>query len=88
MGVFKIDWALDGPIPWRADACRGAGTVHLGGTLEEIAASERDAWEAHLTAAGLAIAHRTDYTLYVRDPEGNRVGLSHWPDAEPETETA
>jgi phytoene dehydrogenase-like protein len=39
-GAFKIDWALDGPIPWRAAACRGAGTVHVGGTLEEITAAE------------------------------------------------
>jgi phytoene dehydrogenase-like protein len=39
-GVFKLDWALDGPIPWQAEACRRAGTVHLGGTFEEIAASE------------------------------------------------
>jgi len=39
-GVFKIDWALDAPIPFMAPACRRAGTVHLGGTLEEIAASE------------------------------------------------
>jgi phytoene dehydrogenase-like protein len=39
-GVFKLDWALDGPIPWQAEACRRAGTVHVGGTLEEIAASE------------------------------------------------
>jgi phytoene dehydrogenase-like protein len=40
-GVFKLDWALSGPIPWQADACRRAATVHLGGTLEEIAESER-----------------------------------------------
>jgi phytoene dehydrogenase-like protein len=39
-GAFKIDLALDGPIPWAAAECTGAGTVHLGGTLEEIAASE------------------------------------------------
>lgn len=39
-GVFKIDYALAGPIPWRAERVRDAGTVHLGGTLEEIAASE------------------------------------------------
>jgi phytoene dehydrogenase-like protein len=39
-GVFKLDWALDGPIPWRAEECGRAGTVHLGGTLEEIGASE------------------------------------------------
>ncbi|MDB5112367.1 MAG: NAD(P)/FAD-dependent oxidoreductase [Mucilaginibacter sp.] len=40
MGVFKIDWALDGPIPFIAEQCRQAGTLHLGNTLEEIAASE------------------------------------------------
>jgi phytoene dehydrogenase-like protein len=43
-GAFKLDWALDGPIPWRAEECRRAGTVHIGGTLDEIAASERAAW--------------------------------------------
>ncbi len=35
-GIFKIDWALDGPIPFEASVCRQAGTLHLGGTLEEI----------------------------------------------------
>jgi len=40
MGVFKIDWALDAPIPFVNEACRKAGTVHLGNTLEEISASE------------------------------------------------
>lgn len=40
-GVFKLDYALDGPVPWAAGECRQAGTVHLGGTSEEIAASER-----------------------------------------------
>src|SRR3989339_308570 len=40
-GVFKIDWALHKPIPWRATTCRQAGTVHLGGMLEEITSSER-----------------------------------------------
>ena len=39
-GAFKVDWALDGPVPWIAEACRRAGTVHLGGTWEEIAAAE------------------------------------------------
>lgn len=39
-GVFKLDLALSEAIPWKADACRRAGTVHLGGTLEEVAASE------------------------------------------------
>jgi phytoene dehydrogenase-like protein len=40
-GVFKIDYALSAPVPWRAAECRSAGTLHLGGTLEEIARSER-----------------------------------------------
>jgi phytoene dehydrogenase-like protein len=43
-GVFKIDYALDRPIPWKAQECLLAGTVHLGGTLEEIALSERQIW--------------------------------------------
>jgi phytoene dehydrogenase-like protein len=45
-GVFKIDWALAGPIPWKAAACGQAGTVHLGGTFAEVAQSERAAWQA------------------------------------------
>jgi len=40
-GVFKVDWALSQPIPWRASDCLRAGTVHLGGSFDEIAASER-----------------------------------------------
>ena len=44
MGAFKIDWALSAPVPWKAAACARAATVHLGGTLKEIAASERAAW--------------------------------------------
>lgn len=39
-GVFKVDWALDGPVPWMDPSSGRAGTVHVGGTLEEIAASE------------------------------------------------
>jgi phytoene dehydrogenase-like protein len=41
-GVFKLDWALDGPVPWRDSSAADAATVHLGGTLEEIAAGEHD----------------------------------------------
>lgn len=43
-GVFKVDWALDAPIPWKAADCRRAGTVHVGGSFEEVAAAERAAW--------------------------------------------
>ena len=44
-GVSKIDFALDGPIPWSAPECAQASTVHLGGAMEEIAASEAAVWE-------------------------------------------
>jgi phytoene dehydrogenase-like protein len=40
-GVFKLDWALDAPIPWESPLCSKAGTIHLGGTLAELADSER-----------------------------------------------
>jgi phytoene dehydrogenase-like protein len=44
-GVFKIDWAIDGPVPWLAEECQRAGTVHLGWSLEELSASEKAANE-------------------------------------------
>jgi phytoene dehydrogenase-like protein len=43
-GVFKVDFALDGPIPWRAQECLRAGTVHLGGILDEISTGEAAVW--------------------------------------------
>jgi phytoene dehydrogenase-like protein len=43
-GVCKIDWALSGPVPWTAPACRRAGTLHLGGTAAAVAAAESDVW--------------------------------------------
>jgi len=41
-GSFKVDYALDEPVPWTAEACRRAGTVHLGGTMAEVAAAESE----------------------------------------------
>jgi phytoene dehydrogenase-like protein len=41
-GVCKVDWAIDGPVPWQAEACQQAGTVHVAGTYAEVAASEAD----------------------------------------------
>ena len=48
-----------------------------------IGAGERESWETRLREHGIAVHHRTEWTLYFRDPEGNRVGLSHHPDAAP-----
>jgi len=41
-GIFKMDWALDGPVPWQAEVCRAAPTLHIGGSFEEIARSESE----------------------------------------------
>src|SRR5260221_5181239 len=41
-GVCKVDWALSGPVPWQAAACRETGTVHVGGSFDEVARSETD----------------------------------------------
>jgi protein-L-isoaspartate(D-aspartate) O-methyltransferase len=53
-----------------------------------IATHERKAWEEHLAAAGVEIVHRSRWTLYVRDPDGNRIGLSHHPHDEAAEERA
>ena len=47
MGVYKIDWALDAPIPFTAEDCRKAGTVHIGNTFAEISAAEQQTWDGH-----------------------------------------
>jgi phytoene dehydrogenase-like protein len=56
--AFKLDWALDGPVPWAAPACARAATVHLGGTLEELAASEA----AHARGE----VHERPFTLFAQ----------------------
>lgn len=47
MGVFKVDWALDSPVPFAAEECRKAGTVHIGNTMTEIANNEQQTWNGH-----------------------------------------
>ncbi len=49
-GIFKIDWALSGPVPWKAEGCSRAATLHLGGTFEEIAESENSVWKGKTPA--------------------------------------
>jgi phytoene dehydrogenase-like protein len=45
MGVYKVDWALDAAIPFTAEGCRKAGTVHIGNTFEEIKGAEQQTWD-------------------------------------------
>ncbi|HKG43474.1 MAG TPA: NAD(P)/FAD-dependent oxidoreductase [Gaiellaceae bacterium] len=69
-GAFKVDWALDGPIPWRADDCRRAGTVHLGGTLDEIAHSEWGAWSGRVVERPFVLLVQQTLFDDTRAPEG------------------
>ena len=88
-GVFKIDYALDGPIPWRAAECSRAATVHVGGTLEEIALSERTVWrgghaerpfvllvQASLFDPSRAPAGRHTAWAYCHVPNGSTVDMT------------
>jgi len=90
MGVFKVDWALDAPIPWKSDACRRAGTVHLGGTLEEIAESERAAWEGRSCARPFVLLAQPSLFDPARAPAGKHTVWSycHVPHASTEEMTA
>ena len=72
-GVFKLDYALSGPIPWRAAACRRAVTVHLGGTFAEIARSEYDVAQGRTPEHPFVLLAQP--TLYDRSraPDGRHV---------------
>jgi phytoene dehydrogenase-like protein len=76
-GAFKVDYALSAPIPWRAAECARAGTVHLGGTLEEIARAERDAAEGRLPARPFVLV--AQHTLFdpSRAPPGRHTAWAY-----------
>jgi phytoene dehydrogenase-like protein len=69
-GVFKLDFALDGPIPWTAQECLRAGTVHLGGTLEEIIGSEAAVWRGEHAERPYVIVAQHSLFDDTRAPEG------------------
>lgn len=76
-GVFKVDWALSEPIPWEAEACRRAGTVHLGGEMEEIAASARAAWEGRDPERPFVLLAQPTLFDPSRAPEDQHVAWSY-----------
>ena len=76
-GAFKLDWALDGPIPWRDPRCREASTVHVGGTLEEIQASERDMYRGrHSERPYLIVCQQSEFDPS-RAPAGRHTGYAY-----------
>ena len=76
-GAFKLDWALDGPIPWRARECERAGTVHVGGTFEEIAQSEREAWDGRPSARPFVLLAQHTRFDQSRAPEGKHTAWAY-----------
>jgi phytoene dehydrogenase-like protein len=69
-GVFKLDYALDGPVPWEAPECARAGTVHLGGTLAEIARSERAPWRGGHAQEPFVLVAQPSAFDHTRAPAG------------------
>jgi phytoene dehydrogenase-like protein len=76
-GVFKIDWALSGPIPWRAKDVARCAVAHLGGSLEEIAASERAAWRGEHAARPFVLLAQQSLFDPTRAPAGKHTAWAY-----------
>ncbi len=76
-GAFKVDWALDGPIPWRAPGCARAATVHLGATLAEIVASEQAPWGGGVAERPFVLLAQPSLFDPTRAPEGKHTAWSY-----------
>jgi len=77
MGVFKVDWALREPVPFQAEAARKAGTVHLGGTFDEIAQGERQVWKGgHPEKPFVLFAQQSVFDAS-RAPAGQHTGWAY-----------
>ncbi|RNL87832.1 NAD(P)/FAD-dependent oxidoreductase [Sinomicrobium pectinilyticum] len=90
MGVFKIDWSLDGPIPFTAEVCRKAGTVHLGNTMEEIVYSEKEAEKGRLADKPFVLLAQQSLFDTTRAPKGKHTAWAycHVPHGSAEDRTA
>ena len=80
-GAFKIDWALSQPIPWKARECLRSATVHVGGTLEEFAASERRPWQSQPPDRPFVLVTQPSLFDSTRAPAGKHTawGYCHVP---------
>jgi len=76
-GVFKVDYALDGPIPWKASACASAGTVHVGGTLEEIASAEQSVSRGILPERPFVLLAQQSLFDATRAPQGKHTAWAY-----------
>lgn len=76
-GVFKVDWALSGAIPWTAEACHRAATVHVGGSAEEIALHERAIWNGKTTERPFVLVAQQSLFDSTRAPAGKHTGWAY-----------
>jgi phytoene dehydrogenase-like protein len=76
-GVCKVDFALDGPIPWRAAECARAATVHLGGGLEEISAAERAVWRGEHPQKPFVLLAQPSLFDSSRAPQGKHTAWAY-----------
>jgi phytoene dehydrogenase-like protein len=76
-GIFKLDWALDGPIPWTDPACLEASTVHVGGTMAEIAASEAAMWRGEHAERPFVLVIQQSMFDASRAPAGKHTGYAY-----------
>jgi phytoene dehydrogenase-like protein len=76
-GAFKMDWALDGPIPWKDPNCLDASTVHLGGTIDQIAASEAAVWRGEHPERPYVLLVQQSQFDSSRAPEGKHTGYAY-----------
>lgn len=77
MGVFKMDWALDGPIPFKAESCKTAGTVHIGGTLQEIVDSEQQIWNGKHSEKPYVLLAQQSLFDSTRAPAGKQTAWAY-----------
>jgi phytoene dehydrogenase-like protein len=77
-GVFKIDWALSEPVPWRDPVARRAGTLHIGGTLVEIAAGEQAIWDDRLPERPFVLFAQPSVFDASRVAGGEATGHTAW----------
>ncbi len=75
--AFKLDMALSGPIPWTHAGCHTAGTVHVGGNLEEIGASERAAWKGKTCARPFVLVAQQSICDPTRAPAGRHTAWAY-----------
>jgi phytoene dehydrogenase-like protein len=71
-GVCKVDWLLEGPVPWRDARCARAGTVHVGGTLEEIVVAERAPWRGEHAERPFVLVAQPSQFDPTRAPDGRQ----------------